>query len=77
MTLNSRLLKLSLSNPLAKGKKQEEAAAIINAVQFAQQSFGGLEGLLTLDIGRFPEEYFDSINLPQRLINGDFKNSPL
>ena len=77
MTLNSRLLKLSLENPLAKGKKQEEAMAIQQAVQFAQQSFGGLEGLLTLDIGKFPEEYYESINVPQRLINGDFKNSPL
>lgn len=77
MTLDSRLLKLSLSNPLAKGQKQEEAMAIQQAVQFAQQSFGGLEGLLTLNIGEFPEEYYESINLPQRLINPDFKNSPL
>lgn len=77
MTLNSRLLKLSWENPLAKGKKQEEAMAIQQAVQFAQQSFGGLEGLLTMNIGEFPEEYYESINLPQRLINPDFKNSPL
>ena len=77
MTLQSRLLKLNLSNPLAKGKKQEEAQAISQAVQFAQQSFGGLEGLLTLDIGTFPEEFYEAIGLPQRLINGDFKNSPL
>ena len=77
MTLDSRLLKINLINPLATGRDQKEAAAIQQAVQFAQQTFGGLEGLLTLDIGALPEEYYEKIGIPNRLINGDFKNSPL
>ena len=76
----SRLLKFVFESPLANIQNQNEVQTIEQAVQFALQTFGGVSpvaGLTTFNIGELPEEVYRKMNLPEKLINEGFKDSPV
>ncbi len=75
--IDNILLKLDYMSPLTKAIRMQEVQDIEQGVQFALQTFGGVEGLLTMNIGQLPEEVYERLDLPTELINYKFKNSPL
>lgn len=73
----SRLLKFTFESPLIQIQKSNDLQAIQQGVTWALQTFGGLEGLTTFNIGNLPEEVYELLGIPQSLINKGFKDSPL
>lgn len=71
------IFKLDFNSPLAQLHDQQQVQAIVQGSQFALQTFGGIQGLLSMNIGELPEEVFERLGIPPELINYDFKKSPL
>lgn len=71
------LFKLEYNSPLAQVKASQEVQRINEAVQFSEEAFGGPQGLATMNVGEVAETVYEKMDIPDELINRDFKNSQI